>query len=199
MCYSDTLVIHILLPDLNERNQERCTSYSTRPELLIHILGWVDRSQCAHGAGGLDARVLLDTTQHWGFTSGVLQASQQLYNAAWGGIFLHSQGLKILKAGAKSDSRSRGWIRDRNSACDLTKAELLHLGPLLCWLPTNESPEVAAGCCPSSSRSRARKQLHYALLVVSAPPSLQLPGKYSWTRRAWRVGKIKESKMLAPS
>lgn len=198
MCYSDALVICILLPDLYERNQERCT--------LIHVLGWVDAHTwvrlCTRcwWPPSWDARMLLGTTQHWGFTSGILQTSQQLYNAAWGGvIFLHSQGLKILKAGAKCDSRSRGWIHNRNSACDLTKAELFHLGPPLLWLPMNKSPEVAAGCCPSTSPSRAQKQLHYALLIVSAPPSFQLPGKYSWTRRAWQVGKIKQSKMLAPS
>lgn len=199
MCYSDALVICILLPDLYERNQERCT--------LIHMLGWVD----AHTWVRLGVHVVLVTSQLGCQDAAWYHSALRLY--IWDPadlttalqrcmgrvIFLHSQGLKILKAGVKCDSRSRGWIYNRNSACDLTKAELFHLGPPLLWLPMNKSPEVAAGCCPSTSPSRAQKQLHYALLIVSAPPSFQLPGKYSWTRRAWQVGKIKQSKMLAPS
>lgn len=164
----------------------------------MHIHGW----DCARGAGDLPAGMpgcCLVPLSTEALHLGSCRPHNSFTTLHGGVIFLHSQGLKILKAGAKCDSRSRGWIHNRNSACDLTKAELFHLGPPLLWLPMNKSPEVAAGCCPSTSPSRAQKQLHYALLIVSAPPSFQLPGKYSWTRRAWQVGKIKQSKMLAPS
>lgn len=114
-----------------------------------------------------------------------------------GAHFLAVTRSEDLWSGSKAecDSKSRGWIHNRSSASDY--AELLHLEPPWCWLPMNESPE--SWCCLSNAESSARKSLHYVLLVMSAPPSFQLFGKYSWTRHAWQVGKIKHSKMLSSS